>query len=59
MLSQSKKVVYSRDVRFDITVFPNQLVPGPVSFPSDLVVDDLVTTSSIVGDVDVFACKYI
>ena len=57
MLSQSKKVVYSRDVRFDITVFPNQnvLVPGPVSFPSDLVVDDLVTTSSIVGDVDEFA----
>jgi hypothetical protein len=56
MLSQSKKVFYSRDVRFDITVFPNQnvLVP-PVSFPSDLVVDDLVTTSSIVGDVDEFA----
>jgi len=57
MLSQNKKVFYSRDVRFDITVFPNQnvFVPGPVSIPSDLVVDDLVTTSSIVGDVDVFA----
>jgi histone deacetylase 1/2 len=48
--NESKKVFYSRDVRFDITVFPNQnvLVPRPVSFP----VDDLVTTSSIVGDVD-------
>jgi hypothetical protein len=51
--SESKKVFYSRDVRFDITVFPNQnvLVPRPVSFPAD----DLVTTSSIVGDVDEFA----
>ena len=53
MLSQCKKVFYSRDVKFDITVFPyrNVLVPRPVSFP----VDDLVTTSSIVGDVDEFA----
>ena len=51
--SESKKVFYSRDVKFDITVFPyrNVLVPRPVSFP----VDDLVTTSSIVGDVDEFA----
>ena len=51
--NESKKVFYSRDVRFDITVFPNQnvLVPRPVSFP----VDDLVTTSSIVGDADEFA----
>ena len=53
LFSESKKTFYSRDVRFDITVFPNQhvLVPRPVSFP----VDDLVTTSSIVGDVDEFA----
>ena len=51
--SESKKVFYSRDVKFDITVFlyQNVLVPRPVSFP----VDDLVTTSSIVGDVDEFA----
>jgi hypothetical protein len=45
-----------RDVRFDITVFPNQnVLVSTVSIPSDLVVDDLVTTSSIVGDVDEFA----
>ena len=51
--SESKKVFYSRDVKFDITVFlyQNVLVPRPVSFP----VDDLVTTSSIVGDADEFA----
>jgi hypothetical protein len=51
--SESKKVFYSRDVKFDITVFPyqNVPVPRPVSFP----VDDLVTTSSIVGDADELA----
>ncbi len=50
---ESKKVFYSRDVKFDITVFPDQNVPvpRPVPFP----VDDLVTTSSIVGDADEFA----
>jgi hypothetical protein len=47
--SESKKVFYSRDVRFDITVFPNQnvLVPRPVSFP----VDQSVSEASIVDDV--------
>jgi hypothetical protein len=52
-LLRSVKVFYSRDVKFDITVFPyqNVLVPRPISFP----VDDLVTTSSIVGDADEFA----
>ena len=52
-LLRSVKVFYSRDVKFDITVFPyqNVPVPRPVSFP----VDDLVTTSSIVGDADEFA----
>ena len=51
--SQSQKVFYSRDVVFDITVFPykNVLVPRPVSLPNDSI-DVSASDDPIVGAED-------
>ena len=52
--SQSKKVFYSRDVVFDITVFPyqNVLVPRPVSLPNDSIDVSASDDRAIIGAED-------